>query len=816
MRRYMKQQMLEVVETLIEAIVYIQNNLQKNNSYLIEDSLLALADVFVALEEERSPLPVNDEHMKFTLINNLYTDYYNDLNKLLIFIKNLKVKKEIVFLPYKADMWDSLHSVWAAASQDTEVNVSVVPIPYYNMRNGERYQKIYEGELFPKEIQVIHYEDYDITLEKPDVIFIHNPYDHLNYVTQIDDQYFSSELIKYTDKLVYIPYHVVLGTPQEALFKQYGVYNSWRTFVQSDEVKKRYLEWDVLKEEQIISMGSPKIDYIQQKLEAKEEMPVVWEAKLKNKTTFFVNSSIASFLNDTELALKRLEYVLDLLTEGENYGVIWRPHPLLEDTLHSLREEHVEHYHAIVEKAKCKENLIMDYSNEAYRAIKYSDAYVGDYSSIVPLYGVSGKPIYLIGKDMIDEMDVEGEAHISFFDFEKTGIDMIIPAINHNAIYRVNLEGKQIEILAHDQRYAFEEHWLYYGIVQKDDICWFIPCRAENIMTLDLKTGETEFYTLPRDFEVNGYIKFREYVVENQNIWLIPGDGNMVIKVNMETKAVCGYNNWPVGFEKKQVGPMFLDGQIVGNWLYLLPGQGSNMLKMHLKTGEFTICQNSISANQYVKFCYEKEEWTMIPLYGKKILIWDEASNTEKYIEIDLANVTNEVPFYSALVENQRIWLSPRNATEILAFNLSESRVEHTYDIMHTMDKDRCESLKSWSRYGKVKEIGSHIYFTPVQASKLVCYDLETNRFEENNISISKREIKNYRQIHHYASNIEKLRLETINHSDVDSLESFKYHVKLENLEKKQERQKCIVKAIGTDTVESGNEIWSYVSKALK
>lgn len=816
MRRYIKQQMLEVVETLIEAIVYIENNLQKNNTYLIEDSLLALADVFAVLEEEYRTLPVNDEHVKFTLINNLYTDYYNDLNKLLIFIKNLKVKKEIVFLPYKADMWDSLHSVWAAASQDTEVNVSVVPIPYYNMRNGEHYQKIYEGELFPKEIQVIYYEDYDITLEKPDVIFIHNPYDHLNYVTQVDGQYFSSELIKYTDKLVYIPYHVVLGTPQEALFKQYGVYNSWRTFVQSDEVRKCYLEWDVLKEEQIISMGSPKIDYIQQKLEAKEEMPVAWEAKLKNKTTFFVNSSIASFLNDTELALKRLEYTLDLLTEGENYGVIWRPHPLLEDTLHSLREEYIEHYHAIVEKAKCKENLIMDYSNEAYHAIKYSDAYVGDYSSIVPLYGVSGKPIYLIGKDMIDEMDVEGEEHIAFFDFEKTGSDMIIPAINHNAIYRVNMEQEQIEILAHDSRYAFEEHWLYYGIVQKDNICWFIPCRAENIMTLDLKTGETQFYTLPRDFEVNGYIKFREYVVENQNIWLVPGDGNMVVKVNMETREICGYNNWPIEFDKKRVGPLFLDGQIVGKWLYLLPGQSSNMIKMCLETGEFQICQNTISANQYVKLFHEKGDFICIPLYGKNILIWNEEMHTERYIEIDAANVTSEVPFYSAFIENQKIWCSPRNATEILAINLSENRVELTYDIGHAIDESKNEALNSWSKYGKVKKQESKIYFTPVQASKLVCYDLETKGFEENSINISKRELKNYRQTHHYASNIEKLRLETINHSDVDSLEIFKYHVKLENLEKKQERKKCIFKAIGTDKVGAGREIWSCVSKALK
>ena len=36
-------------------------------------------------------------------------------------------KKEIVFLPYKASMWDSMESVWKAAAEDDECEVYVVP-----------------------------------------------------------------------------------------------------------------------------------------------------------------------------------------------------------------------------------------------------------------------------------------------------------------------------------------------------------------------------------------------------------------------------------------------------------------------------------------------------------------------------------------------------------------------------------------------------------------------------------------------------------------------------------------------------------------
>ncbi|MBQ7479431.1 MAG: hypothetical protein IJT01_11160, partial [Selenomonadaceae bacterium] len=48
--------------------------------------------------------------------------------------KEKKFKKDIVFLPYKASMWDSLESVWKAAEEDKEhCNAYVVPIPYADL-----------------------------------------------------------------------------------------------------------------------------------------------------------------------------------------------------------------------------------------------------------------------------------------------------------------------------------------------------------------------------------------------------------------------------------------------------------------------------------------------------------------------------------------------------------------------------------------------------------------------------------------------------------------------------------------------------------
>ena len=41
------------------------------------------------------------------------------------------------------------------------------------------------------------------------LFYIHNPYDDWNLVTCVHPRYFSANLKKYTDKLVYIPYFVL-------------------------------------------------------------------------------------------------------------------------------------------------------------------------------------------------------------------------------------------------------------------------------------------------------------------------------------------------------------------------------------------------------------------------------------------------------------------------------------------------------------------------------------------------------------------------------------------------------------------------------
>ena len=72
-------------------------------------------------------------------------------------IRRMPVRKEVVFLPYKASMWDSLESVYLAAKEDEQCDAYVVPIPYYDKNADKSLGEMhYEGGEYPDDIEITY------------------------------------------------------------------------------------------------------------------------------------------------------------------------------------------------------------------------------------------------------------------------------------------------------------------------------------------------------------------------------------------------------------------------------------------------------------------------------------------------------------------------------------------------------------------------------------------------------------------------------------------------------------------------------------
>ncbi len=347
------------------------------------------------------------------------------LDKLLTRVANsirndLPTETEIVFLPYKASMWDSLESEWKKADADENCTALVVPIPYYDKNPDGSVRAVhYEADQYPSYVPVTDYKTYDLEARHPDKIYIHNPYDSANYVTSVLPQFYSDKLKEYTDDLIYIPYYV-LGEPDpddekslegmERFVTTPGVFNAHHVIVQSEAMRKAYIKvlvkyaGDDTKsywENKISGAGSPKMNRVENLRKEDFELPEEWQRLVRKqdgsrRKIIFYNTGVSALLENDEKMIRKIRENFDIFrSHADEVTLLWRPHPLIEATLTSMRPQLAAEYKLLKEQYISDGWGIYDDTAELDRAIAVSDAYYGDMSSVVWLYQKTKKPVMI-------------------------------------------------------------------------------------------------------------------------------------------------------------------------------------------------------------------------------------------------------------------------------------------------------------------------------------------------------------------------------------------------------------------------------------
>jgi len=350
--------------------------------------------------------------------------------------KEIKIRREAVFLPYKASMWDSLESVWKAADEDPECDAYVIPIPYYDrMPDGSLGEMHYEADQYPSYVPVVQYDEYDFEKRRPDMIFIHNPYDECNYVTSVMPFFYSKNLKQFTEQLIYIPYFIlgeIKADDREALKDMDkfcllpGVLNADKVIVQSEEMRQVYITVLTEKsgektreywENKILGLGSPKVDKVLETRKEDLDIPEEWLKVIRKpdgswKKIIFYNTSVSALLQHSEKMLAKIQDVFRVFRENqEEAALLWRPHPLIKATIEAMRPRLWEAYRQLVEDYRAEGFGIYDDTPDMDRAVIVSDAYYGDWSSIVHLYQKTGKPVMIQDVETIYGLESKGTVH---------------------------------------------------------------------------------------------------------------------------------------------------------------------------------------------------------------------------------------------------------------------------------------------------------------------------------------------------------------------------------------------------------------------
>ena len=436
MRTQIRQQLLEMTDSMLEAAKTL-DELYRKKEYaqfkellgIVQEAALTVGNKIEETEGEGTAAVSQLENL-CELVWGLYENVETEnpqkrmklMNKQLLQIRNsikydIPVTYEVVFLPYKASMWDSLESIWMAAKEAPDCNCRVIPIPYFDRKPDGTPRNWYdESGEFPGYVPITKYTEYHLETERPDIIFIHNPYDQFNIVTTVHPLFYASRIKDYTEKLVYIPYFV---HQNDIVAEHYcvlpGTIYADVVILQSEKVREQYLRYyeaalpELVEkqgreaiEKKFQALGSPKFDV---SADSQNDIPEEWREFLgQGKKVIFFNTHLRGLMQGkSEQFLRKLEWVFNFFQKQEDVVLLWRPHPLMVETARAMNPEAVEPYLKLVERYRRQKIGIYDDSRELHRAIDLSDAYYGSGSSVVELFRQQGKPVMLMSEQIRED-----------------------------------------------------------------------------------------------------------------------------------------------------------------------------------------------------------------------------------------------------------------------------------------------------------------------------------------------------------------------------------------------------------------------------
>lgn len=635
--------------------------------------------------------------------NKVYKLLRSYLRKIESSIKNdIKERTEAVFLPYKASMWDSLESVWKAADEDPDCDAYVIPIPYYDRKSDGSFGKMhYEGDQYPEYVPVTWYRDYDIEGRKPDMIFIHNPYDNTNFVTSVHPDFYSERLKQLTEKLIYIPYFIldeIEPDDQRAIGKMAhfctcpGVLNADKVVVQSEGMRQIYIniltentkeygytrkDW----EDKILGFGSPKVDKV---LNTKKEcfkIPKDWLEVIEKpdgtwKKIIFYNTSVSALLQHDEKMLEKMKSVFGIFEENKDeVALLWRPHPLIKATIESMRPQLWAEYERIVEEYKEAGWGIYDDTADMDRAVVISDGYYGDVSSVVSLCRRVGS------KAMIQRTDIDGRNDngdlLCFEAFVRIDESTAYAASDEfNALFRVDIATGNCTYVRMFPNEKVGGKRLYTTAVLCNSEIYFVPCSADkiavyNIVSEDFTMLEVKgvdskkypFYRSQRKF--NGGILYESW------IYIISCTYPGIIRIDIKTKKIEYFDEWISGEY------MFRKSPYVDKNQFYIPSVINNfVLRFNMDTCEGKVYSVGKENCGCWSMCRLENDLWMAPKKVGPIIRWNPENNhVTQYYGYPKTFKGSDFMFTKIYVRQGKVYLLPACANMCLKVSPKDGSV---------------------------------------------------------------------------------------------------------------------------------------------
>ena len=320
-------------------------------------------------------------------------------------------KKEILFIPCRAEWWDTMEPEWKRQAANPTNNVYVMPVPYMIKGfAGEEGEKHDDSGLFPDYVTITTIAGYDIEKRHPDVVYIQNPYDGWSREFTVPDFFFSDKIRECTDELIYIPCFDVdspisdddkISTALKTFIEQPAVYYADKVIVKTKKLKELYIK--ILSE----ITGKDTKEYWEDKLIISSEnetgvesdkrlrnYPSSWQGKIENKKILLYYVSVAFLMQYGMKGIDKIRESVRTISEAGDKIICLFSHD--EVIIDNISGELKEKWKELIGELERNANIIYDDNHKSDEFIGCLDGYYGSPGALAHKCSEAGIPVMIM------------------------------------------------------------------------------------------------------------------------------------------------------------------------------------------------------------------------------------------------------------------------------------------------------------------------------------------------------------------------------------------------------------------------------------
>jgi len=361
--------------------------------------------------------------------------------------------------------------------------------------------------------------------------------------------------------------------------------------------------------------------------------------------------------------------------------LLWRPHPLLEGTIKSMRPWLEQEYAEIVNEYKNGGYGIYDDSQDLNRAVALSDMYYGDASSVTNLFEAAGKAVL---------WQAFGDMHYSCGIFDYGNYVYFMDYMN--LLYKYDKKSKNTEYMG---IITMQNNSAYFDIAENNKKLYFAPYYRNNKITFfDIYKSKFEQINCKEDCKYNYNFV---YVVSFKNfIYFIPAEFPAIMRLNVDTGEITCFSEWVNKVSKLQVSKLqeawkdiiFLGYCAVDTELALVIHGANAIMFFNMETGDYEVKSIGEKSEQYSNICFDGENYYISSFYKDYIIKLNRQSN--KIFKIKIPNFSRkEIVGTSFQIKylNGHIWLLPVWANNAYKINVNTNEITELPELTEHLDK---------------------------------------------------------------------------------------------------------------------------------